>query len=164
MQPSQDLTTVATYLNPWDAHLMRSLLESEGIAASLASEHHVWANWQWSLALGGVRLQVPLKDADMAKDVLSRFASGEFEAVLQDEMDADTTDATDVADATDAGEPRPAACPHCGSTQLEPAGSVGAMATALGILFLLGVIVPQHRDKKCGSCGKPVPESVTATS
>lgn len=161
MQPAQDLTTVATYLNPWDAHVMRGLLESEGIAASLAGEHHVWANWQWSLALGGVRLQVPAKDADTATEILSRYANGEFEAALQDELKANSTDSADLAETQAA---RPLTCPHCGSSHIEPAGSVTSMAAALSILFFLGVIVPQHRDKKCGSCGKPVPENVALTS
>ncbi|MBC3919198.1 hypothetical protein H8L32_17025 [Undibacterium sp. CY18W] len=163
MQPAQDLTTVATYLNPWDAHVMRSLLESEGIAASLAGEHHVWANWQWSLALGGVRLQVPVRDVDIATEILSRYANGEFEAALQDELKASSSDSTDSSDAAENEQIKPATCPHCGSTHIEPVGSVGAMATALGILFLLGVIVPQHRDKKCGACGKPVPKNVALT-
>jgi len=52
------LVVVDTYSNPLDAHIARGLRESEGIPATLGSEHHVWSSWPYALALGGIRLQV----------------------------------------------------------------------------------------------------------
>jgi hypothetical protein len=43
--------TVATFLSPWEAHIVRGLLETEGIPSTLGSEHHVGANWPLSQAL-----------------------------------------------------------------------------------------------------------------
>ena len=42
-----------------EAHIFRLRLEAEGIFAVVAHEHHVWANWPYAMALGGVKVQVP---------------------------------------------------------------------------------------------------------
>jgi hypothetical protein len=34
--------TVTVATSPWEAHVLRGLLESEGIPAVLFNEHHVW--------------------------------------------------------------------------------------------------------------------------
>ena len=72
------LVTVESYTSPWDAHVACGLLESEGIPASVAGEHHVWANWPISQALGGVRIQVPQEHVAKAKEVLAQQLAFEF--------------------------------------------------------------------------------------
>ena len=39
-----ELVTIERFTTPWEAHVSRGLLESEGIPASLADEHQIWAN------------------------------------------------------------------------------------------------------------------------
>ena len=65
------LTTVARYSLPYEAHLARARLESEGIPAFVADEHTINMQWLYSDALGGVRLQVPEPWALRALSVLA---------------------------------------------------------------------------------------------
>jgi len=87
-------TTVAHYTDPIEAHVARGLLVSEGIAAHLGDEHLALANWEWRLAVGGVKLRVADKDAQRARDVLSAMEAGHY--ALDDNGDADPS-ATDPA-------------------------------------------------------------------
>lgn len=69
--PDDPLVTVASYTYPLEAHLARTKLESEGIEAFVADEHMVQANWLYSLAIGGVRLQVKESGAELALSILN---------------------------------------------------------------------------------------------
>lgn len=53
------LVTLARFLDPWEAYVVRALLEAEGLPATVAHAHHAIANWPMSLALGGTAVQVP---------------------------------------------------------------------------------------------------------
>ncbi|MDZ4299014.1 MAG: DUF2007 domain-containing protein [Moraxellaceae bacterium] len=53
------MITVARFSLAIEAHIARAKLESEGIPAFVADEHTVTAQWLYSNAIGGVRLQVP---------------------------------------------------------------------------------------------------------
>ncbi len=50
------LTTVARFRDPWEAEMLCGLLDSEGIPAMTAFDRHIWMNWPFSNALGGVRV------------------------------------------------------------------------------------------------------------
>ncbi|RJQ49565.1 MAG: hypothetical protein C4528_00130 [Gammaproteobacteria bacterium] len=64
------LVTVATYdLMPY-AHIAKGRLEAEGIPAVLADEHLVQADWLYSPAVGGIKLQVEAEFAGRARAVL----------------------------------------------------------------------------------------------
>lgn len=129
--------TMEAFSNPIEAHIAKGLLESEGIPASLGSEHHVWAAWHLSQALGGVRLQVPTECAALARDVLARLRRGEYQAALELEQDID--------------QPR---CVRCGSTDLTVTRSVPSLAGLSLSLGFLGLIFPPRvSDLKCNSCG-----------
>ena len=71
-------TTVAHYTDPIEAHLARGRLLSEGIDAHLGDEHLAVANWEWRLAVGGVKLRVADRDADRARVVLAAMDAGEY--------------------------------------------------------------------------------------
>ena len=58
------LVVVATFLDPNQAHVVRSHLEAEGIHAALDGEHHVAADWFISNAIGGVKLLVHERDLE----------------------------------------------------------------------------------------------------
>lgn len=131
------LVAVETYLNPLDAHVARGLLESEGIPATLHSEHLVTSIWPMASALGGVRLQVAEHRAAEARDVLARLARGEFEQALADES----------------GVPQ-ASCPSCGSTDIRFTRAPGSTLLLLATFGLSSVIFPPRIDgRQCNACG-----------
>lgn len=68
--------TLGRYSLPFDAHLDRSRLESEGIDAFVADEHTVNMQWMLSNAIGGVRLQVQEDDLYRARRILDEDRSG----------------------------------------------------------------------------------------
>ena len=74
-------TTVAHYTDPIEAHLARGRLVSEGIDAHLGDEHLAMANWEWRLAVGGVKLRVADCDAERARRVLQAIDAGEYVVV-----------------------------------------------------------------------------------
>lgn len=73
-----DFVTVAQFLNPTDAHIVRGLLGSAGILAvvgdaNLAQMHNLLA-----VAIGGVRVRVPAARAAEAKEVIAAYNRGDF--------------------------------------------------------------------------------------
>lgn len=68
--------TIRRYSLPFEAHLDRSRLESEGIGAFVADEHTVNMQWMLSNAIGGVRLQVQEDDLYRARQILEEDRSG----------------------------------------------------------------------------------------
>ena len=71
-------TTIAHYTDPIEAHLARGRLLSEGIEAHLDDEHLAYANWEWRLATGGVKLRVPDMHAERARAVLHAMEAGDY--------------------------------------------------------------------------------------
>lgn len=71
-------TTVAHYYDPIEAHIARGLLASQGIDAHLGDEHLALANWEWRLAVGGVKLRVPSEQAQRANEILRAAENGEY--------------------------------------------------------------------------------------
>ncbi len=68
--------TLGRYSLPFEAHLDRSRLESEGIDAFVADEYTVNMQWMLSNAIGGVRLQVQEDDLYRARQILAEDRSG----------------------------------------------------------------------------------------
>lgn len=65
-----ELVTIARFRDLAEAELARGKLEAEGIPAFLADQYLVGLDWNYSNAVGGVRLQVPLEWAEEARDIL----------------------------------------------------------------------------------------------
>lgn len=74
------LTTVARFDFPYEAQIARAKLEAAGLPAYVADEHTNNADWLYSQALGGVRLQVPSSAVEQAI------------ALLQTEVDVEADD------------------------------------------------------------------------
>jgi hypothetical protein len=57
---------LASFSKAEDAHLLRARLEGSGIAAYVRDEHMVTADWLYSNAIGGVKVDVADEDFDTA--------------------------------------------------------------------------------------------------
>lgn len=132
------LVTVGTFTSPIDAHLAKGRLEAEGISAFVAHEHHIWANWVLSHALGGVKLQVVSENAAKAQAILKEHVEGKYEAALEEEF-------PDI---------KGNACPKCNSKEFKNAIPFGLLALVILTLGLISVIFPVRRENHtCLKCG-----------
>lgn len=131
------LVTVATFTEPWEAHLFRLRLEAEDVPAVVAHEHHVWANWPYAMALGGVKVQVPRSALERALAVERRCRAGDYRSELETAfgpLDGD-------------------GCPRCGAAQIKSRRSMPQLALLLASAFLAGLIFPLRSSvHRCGSC------------
>lgn len=93
-----NLTTIGSYSQPYEAHLVQQRLRDHGIPAFIANEHTISINWLYSNALGGVQVMVPSDRAEEARRILATNAGDHFEPVYED----------------------PILCPACGSPDTEP--------------------------------------------
>ena len=126
------LVTVSRYSFPYEAHLARALLESEGIPAFVADEHTINMQWLYSDAMGGVRLQVPEDWAQQAWDVLAE----DREQVLEEQQESDKD-----------------LCSHCGSTDTEY-HQIGRRWAFLVFLSIHFPLFPVRHGLRCRTCGK----------
>ena len=133
------LVTVGSFTGPIEAHLAKGRLEAEGIPAFVAHEHHVWANWVYSNALGGIKIQVPAEAADQAEAILREHTGGEYESALGEEF-------ADIKDNS---------CPYCGSNDFKSQIPIAPLLLVILTLGLLSIIFPLRRENhtclKCGS-------------
>jgi hypothetical protein len=117
--------------------VVRGLLESEGIQASLADEHQIWANWQMSQVFGGVRLQVPASQHQHALEILAAHRNGDYKAALESELDLPA----DV-------------CPKCASSDIRTLRSASSRLVVIASFIFAGVFFPPATGKKlCNTCG-----------
>ena len=65
------MVTVATFENMVDAHIALGRLRVENIPAYLSDEHLVQTDWLYSIAVGGIKLQVEPQYVDQARKVLA---------------------------------------------------------------------------------------------
>lgn len=125
------MITVATFSFPYEAHIARAKLESEGIPAFVVDEHTINAQWLYSQAMGGVRVQVPNEHAYRASEILETDYSG----VLEEQEGID-----------------PLVCPNCGSTKVEQILQGKKMAF-IAFLFLGFPLWRYKYLVRCASCG-----------
>ncbi len=129
------IRTVSTHTTGIEAHIVRCRLEYEGIPAFVAFEHHVWAMWSHSVALGGVRVQVPHAFFENAAQVVNNINTGKYESELK----------------TDELEPATCSCPSCNSKTLSVIN--WPRKIALVVVFLFSVPIPYTRHlTKCNNC------------
>lgn len=134
------LITIARFLDPAEAHIVRGRLEAEGIAATVAFANHVTADWPMALALGGVAVQVPADAADAAADILRAYSAGEFAADVDAQIGID-----------------PAACTSCGSTARIARVPATQKALAVVVFLFGGATFPTRQsDLRCAGCGRTV--------
>ena len=134
LPPRHRLVPVASYASPIEAHLARSRLEAAGLQAFVADEHIVAVHWLCSSAVGGVKVQVRLRDLDAARRLL------EAPAIRSSRSARFVTD--------DLSAPR---CPRCGSLEVERRY---ARRLSLASAMLLGFpLLWPRRRARCRTCG-----------
>ncbi len=137
------LAIVAHYTSPWNAHIDRALLDSEGLDAYLLNEHIVGANWLQSLAFGNVKLAVPESQRATAGAILNDLKSGALEATLGAKFGLSRS-----------------ACPYCNSTDLRPFPSAPDRAVQVLNFALFGFYHPLPWGRfRCRACGNRFEQS-----
>ena len=96
------LVTLAKFLDPWEAYVVRARLEAEGIPATVAYVNHAIANWPMSLALGGSVVQVPASFLAQSRKILTDYRAGTLEDELNEAIGSQREH-----------------CPRCGSTDFK---------------------------------------------
>jgi len=130
------LATVAKFLDPWEAYVVRARLESEGIPATVAYANHAIMNWPQSLALGGTAVQVPTPFIGRAREILSEYRSG----ALEDEL----VEAVGI---------QREHCPQCGSTNFKRTMQLHKRLWAILIVLVVAAFPAKRSTFICRECG-----------
>jgi len=141
--------TVASYTDPIEAQLASGLLQAEGIAARLDDTGTAIANWEWRLAIGGMRLRVPEEQAVHAQRVLAALDAGEY-ALDEDApaLCADGDDGGHLARDSRGGGGDGTRGTHPGAGGLQPAYRESLSSRiAWAALMLLGLPLPWRRAR-----------------
>ena len=146
-----ELIAVASFSEPYLAHLCRTFLAENDVESFVAHEHIVTANWLEGIAHGGVRLMVRARDAPRAVSLVR-----EHEALLRDDAAPIDWSQVEPSWADDAlptsPTPHPYACPACGCTEAYYE-ALSRRKIMLSVL-LLGVPLPfWSRAWRCDRCG-----------
>jgi hypothetical protein len=83
-EASGDFVRVATCATPTEAHVLRGVLESNGLNPFIADENLVQMNSWLTQAVGGVRVLVPTSQASEAARAIAEFSAGTY-ALTEDE-------------------------------------------------------------------------------
>lgn len=138
------LVTIASFTEPWEAHMFRLRLEAEGVFAVVAHEHHVAAQWPYALALGGAKVQVCSGEWHAAREVERQCRAGTYHATLE----------------TVLGPLDQRRCPRCASTRLRSRRALQWLLLLLVSYLYTGVIFPVAESMhRCEDCGESWSES-----
>ena len=136
-----EFTYVATFRDLPSAHVARSLLLAFGCYAELLNEHHVSMNWLVSQAIGGVKVVAICPPTIDGVEVLDT----ENRAALDDLPEMSLPPSVFEV------------CPHCGSTEVEPATWTRTLKAASCFWLLLVLFYPtvkHFEPTKCRSCNR----------
>lgn len=70
--------TVASYLDPIEAHIVCGRLQAEGIDAIVSDDQTNLANWEWRQAIGGTRVRVAEDQVAAAHALIAELDRGAF--------------------------------------------------------------------------------------
>ena len=104
-----------TFYNPIEANIVKARLMDSGVQCFLSDENTITLNPLYTQALGGVKLHLFEKDAELARSILQ---AQEGEIPLTEEAETATV----------------AVCPNCGSANV---GYVQATKRRFGILTMI---------------------------
>lgn len=127
----RELVTLRKFRDIPEALLAKGCLESAGIESCLVDDNMVRLDWFWSNLVGGIKLQVDLKDVDVANEILDQPIPQGFEVA-------------------GFGEYQQPSCPKCQSLDVtfQELNKPIAYAT-----MYVGVPIPlRRRAWRCRSC------------
>jgi hypothetical protein len=131
--PESRLVTVRRYRDLSEAIVARTVLESAGLFCVLRDENMVRMEWQISNGIGGLRLQVRVRDEAEATELLNQPMPESIPVERE-------------------GEYSQPICPRCGSTDISFEGP--GRKAALASLFVLGLPMPHGIESwQCHACG-----------
>ena len=130
------LVTLAKFLDPWEAYVVRARLEVEGIPATVAFANHAIANWPMSLALGGTCVQVPDHCLARSRQILADYDAG----TLEDELN-------EIAGLQSEH------CPRCGSTDFKRTMPWRERMSAILIILFFAAFPTSRSRFICRNCG-----------
>ena len=139
---SEEMVTIAKFLNLGEAKLAQGKLTSAGISAFLCDENMHAMNWHMGMALGGIRLQVPDRQLVRALEVLDDFfPDGPPTAGAEDEDEGDVEEVE--------------CCPECDSLEIREVASTNPRQITLWSAAIPFPEPPDdHRRRwKCMTCG-----------
>lgn len=86
-----EYVTVASSFNSITMHILRARLEAEGIPAILADANMAQSYSLASVAVGGVRVQVPVEYTDEAEQIIADVNSGALMLTDEDDVGRQTS-------------------------------------------------------------------------
>ncbi|HIJ71216.1 MAG TPA: hypothetical protein HPP87_07615 [Planctomycetes bacterium] len=129
--------TIATFWEPWEAHLARDMLLDAGVNCFLSGENFVATYWLLAGADRGIKLKVAGQDAPKAVKILK---ADKNEAIKE------------TADSGSDGQEETEVCPKCRSTNIEYE-RFSRKVFFLSILLLKFPLPFPCVRYKCRSCG-----------
>ncbi len=125
------LVTVNAFIMPYEADIARSLLESEEIPAFLMDYHTIYIKWFYSIALGGIKLQVHKNDFALANEIIqSALLEGQHQTSEYSE----------------------GVCPNCSSIKTAPVVLGRRWAVLTWLIVGIPLVWPWIR-LRCSECG-----------
>lgn len=129
-----EFTTIQTFDNPMEAHIVKSRLENEGIPCFLFDENMVAMNPLYNVTVGGIKLKVNTSDFNKAKEIITTVNAKPI-----------TDDKNNIV-----------TCPNCASSDLisgykSMKGSTGFLSTIISFLFMVFPIY-YKTVYKCKDC------------
>ena len=130
------IATVARFLDPWEAHIVRARLEAEGVPATVAFANHSIANWPMSFALGGTAVQVPMQYLEQSRNIIADYQSGRLETELHEAVGSKTEH-----------------CPSCGSLEFKRSIPWRERFLALALGLFSSAFPTSQSRLICRACG-----------
>ncbi len=126
------LLTIGIYTMPYEADIVRSLLEAFEIQVFPADYHTIYIKWLYANALGGIKLRVSEEDAAEAREIIA--------VALVEGVELQRTY-------------NEGACPHCGSSNTAPIVRGRSLAVLTWLVIGIPLVWPWTR-LRCSSCGR----------
>jgi ribosomal protein S27AE len=118
-----------------EAHIISGRLNAECIPTVLVNEHHISANWSLSVALDGVKIQVPNKYIIQAKEVVRDIEENLYKLEFNDNLE----------------KCNKFFCPKCQSSSISSVS--WSWRIALIAVFIFHIPLPfENSRKKCNKC------------
>ncbi len=130
----------------WEAELIRSLLESEGIQAFVFDAEHIRVNWALSNALGGVRVMVNQIDLSQAQTIMTNWRDGQYSEYLESNELLISEEMTGIPDERTDNTWQIKNCPQCSSEDLTP------IYNSIFTFLFIGPAPGKTIGMKCKSC------------